>query len=81
MGLYGRGFLLSDPNNNGLYADAPQPISAGPYTREPGTWGYNEVKQIFIIYNVSQHSKYTRFHTDMRKTSCRAWYVDDSGRA
>lgn len=43
MGLYGRGFNLNDPANNGFYADANQPITAGPYTRENGIWGYNEV--------------------------------------
>lgn len=31
MGLYGRGFILSNPANNGFYASANQPISAGPY--------------------------------------------------
>lgn len=44
MGLYGKGFTLNDPANNGYYAEADQPIAAGPYTREPGVWGYNEVK-------------------------------------
>jgi len=43
MGTYGRGFLLDDVSNNGLYAPAANPIQAGPYTREPGIWGYNEV--------------------------------------
>jgi hypothetical protein len=43
MPLYGRGFTLSDPDDNGLYAPAPQPIDAGPYTGTAGFWGYNEV--------------------------------------
>jgi chitinase len=43
MGSYGRGFTLDDANNNGLYAPASQPISAGPFTREAGMWGYNEI--------------------------------------
>ena len=43
MPLYGRGFTLSDPNDNGFYAAAPQPIDAGPYTGTAGFWGYNEV--------------------------------------
>lgn len=47
MGLYGRGFILSNPANNGFYASANQPISAGPYTREPGIWGYNEICEKF----------------------------------
>lgn len=43
MGSYGRGFTLNDPAINGFYAKANQPIPAGPYTREAGIWGYNEV--------------------------------------
>lgn len=43
MPLYGRGFTLNDPNKNGLYDIAYQPISAGPYSGESGMWGYNEV--------------------------------------
>ncbi|XP_046455827.1 acidic mammalian chitinase-like [Daphnia pulex] len=47
MGLYGRGFTLASPTQNGFYAYAPQPITAGPYTRESGTWGYNEICEKF----------------------------------
>jgi len=43
MGTYGRGFTLDNEADNGLYAPARNPIDAGPYTREPGTWGYNEI--------------------------------------
>ena len=43
MGLYGRGFTLNNANDNGYNAPANQPIVAGPYTREAGIWGYNEV--------------------------------------
>lgn len=43
MGTYGRGFTLDNPSVNGLYAPASQAIEAGPCTREPGTWGYNEI--------------------------------------
>ncbi len=46
MPLYGRGFTLDDPNSNGLYATANQPIDAGPYTGEVGFWGYYEVPYI-----------------------------------
>lgn len=49
MGTYGRGFLLSNKDNNGLYAEANQPLPAGPYTRESGIWGYNEVKYVELI--------------------------------
>jgi len=47
MPLYGRGFTLSDPDDNGLYAPAPQPIDAGPYTGTAGFWGYNEILEKF----------------------------------
>ena len=43
MPLYGRGYTLNDPSKNGFYDSASQPIPAGPYTQQPGTWGYNEV--------------------------------------
>ncbi|CAL8099108.1 unnamed protein product [Orchesella dallaii] len=43
VGTYGRGFLLDDQTQTGLYAPAGQPIPAGPFTREPGIWGYNEI--------------------------------------
>lgn len=43
MGLYGRSFTLQRAESNGLNASAPQKGRAGPYTREPGSLGYNEV--------------------------------------
>ncbi|KZS05680.1 Chitotriosidase-1 [Daphnia magna] len=43
MPLYGRGFVLDNAAVNGFYAPAALPIPEGPYTRQNGTWGYNEV--------------------------------------
>ena len=57
MGLYGRGFTLASVAQNGFYANAPQPITAGPYTRESGTWGYNEVEQLFQFLEVLKRFK------------------------
>jgi chitinase len=51
MPLYGRGFTLRDPNQNGFYADAQGPIPAGPYVREDGNWGYNEICEKFASDN------------------------------
>jgi len=48
MGSYGRGWLLDDSTDNGFYAPASQLIPAGPYTREPGIMGYNEVSKARI---------------------------------
>ena len=42
IGLYGRGFRLSNPQNNGFYAPAIGGQDAGPYTAHAGYWGYNE---------------------------------------
>ena len=42
MAAYGRGFTLSDPTDNGLYAPANGPIDGGIYTGQAGFWGYNE---------------------------------------
>ncbi|KAG7160183.1 chitinase 2-like 3 [Homarus americanus] len=43
VGLYGRTFLLSDPANVGISAPALSSAFAGPYTREDGFLGYNEI--------------------------------------
>lgn len=43
MGTYGRSFTLSRGEKHGFNDDAPQKGRAGPYTREPGSLGYNEV--------------------------------------
>ncbi|KAK3932974.1 Acidic mammalian chitinase, partial [Frankliniella fusca] len=41
--FYGHTWTLRDPSNAGVYAAASGPGRAGPYTREAGTIGYNEV--------------------------------------
>ncbi|CAG0902229.1 unnamed protein product [Darwinula stevensoni] len=46
MPIYGRGFTLSNPAENGFYAKATQAGMAGPYTREPGILGFNEICEI-----------------------------------
>ena len=48
MPLYGRGFTLSNAKENGIGAPANQPATAGPYTREPGMLGYNEICESFL---------------------------------
>lgn len=47
MGTYGRSFTLQREENNGLRSSAPQTGMAGPYTREPGSLGYNEICESF----------------------------------
>lgn len=42
--LYGRCFTLDDIEDNGMLAVASQPGKPGPYTRLPGTLGWNEVR-------------------------------------
>ncbi len=44
MPLYGRGFLLDDPNVNGIKAPASKPINEGPYLNSAGIWSYLEVR-------------------------------------
>lgn len=41
--FYGRTFTLADRNQNGLGAPTTGPGTAGPYTRENGFLGYNEI--------------------------------------
>ena len=43
--LYGRSFLLSNPSNNRMGAPAKSSSFAGPFTREQGFLGYNEICQ------------------------------------
>ncbi|XP_076042468.1 chitotriosidase-1-like [Oratosquilla oratoria] len=43
MGLYGRCFTLQSAQQHDIYDPAPQAGTAGPYTREPGFMGYNEI--------------------------------------
>ncbi|XP_078035249.1 chitotriosidase-1 isoform X3 [Augochlora pura] len=40
---YGRTFTLANPNNNDIGAPTYGPGTAGPYTREAGMLGYNEI--------------------------------------
>ncbi|KAJ4447149.1 hypothetical protein ANN_09150 [Periplaneta americana] len=43
MGTYGRSFTLASTSNTGVGAPTTGPGQAGPYTREGGTLGYNEI--------------------------------------
>ncbi|MCL4137154.1 UNVERIFIED_CONTAM: hypothetical protein GTU68_058097, partial [Idotea baltica] len=43
LGLYGRTFLLTNSSNPGIGAPARKSAFAGPYTREDGFLGFNEV--------------------------------------
>ncbi|KAL7640813.1 UNVERIFIED_CONTAM: hypothetical protein RMT77_009088 [Armadillidium vulgare] len=43
LGLYGRTFLLTNSSNPGIGAPARKSAFAGPYTREDGFLGYNEI--------------------------------------
>lgn len=44
---YGRTFTLANPGNNGVGAPATGAGAAGPYTREAGMLGYNEICESF----------------------------------
>ncbi|KAH9416601.1 Cht9p [Dermatophagoides pteronyssinus] len=43
MGTYGRAFTLRKAENHDVGSPAPQKGQAGPYTREGGSLGYNEI--------------------------------------
>ena len=48
--VYGRGFTLANPNENGLLAATNGPIPEGPWVRQNGSWGYHEVNiKTFIL--------------------------------
>lgn len=43
MPTYGKTWTLSDPNNHGVGAPGFSVGEAGPYVREAGVFGYNEL--------------------------------------
>ncbi|XP_069998754.1 uncharacterized protein [Penaeus vannamei] len=43
LGFFGRSYLLQDPTNNGFGAPTLTSAFAGPYTKEEGFLGYNEI--------------------------------------
>lgn len=47
VGSYGRSFTLDKAQVNGINAPASQKGQPGPYTREPGSLGYNEICEAF----------------------------------
>jgi len=49
IATYGRSFTLENASNNGVGAPAKGAGKPGPYTREAGYLGYNEVQQ-FLYY-------------------------------
>lgn len=56
LGTYGRGFSLANTSNTDLYAQTWGGSEAGPYTREMGVIGYNEVCEL--------HSEWDYFWDD-----------------
>lgn len=53
--FYGRTFTLANEKNNGLNAPTTGPGLAGPYTREAGMIGYNEVSKPKILTSRSSY--------------------------
>lgn len=50
IGMYGRGFTLSDPSNTDLYAPSSGGCQAGPYSQQEGILGYNEICELHSDY-------------------------------
>ncbi|XP_015117974.1 chitinase-3-like protein 1 [Diachasma alloeum] len=65
MPLYGRSFTLENPSDNRVGAPARGPGMAGPYTREPGMLGYNEICEMHamggwkVVFNMEHFVPYT----------------------
>jgi len=53
--LYGRGWEVTDPNNNGIYCETDAAIPWGPYTQQVGIWGYQEILQ--AMYNTTMNDQ------------------------
>ncbi|KAG0711282.1 Acidic mammalian chitinase [Chionoecetes opilio] len=62
--LYGRCWTLDGKDDTGYYAPAHQPSVAGPYTEEPGDWGYNEICEGIskggwtVVHDPAMHEPY-----------------------
>lgn len=58
VALYGRTFLLGDAASTGIGAPAHSTAFAGPYTREDGMLGYNEVRvmalDLYLFFTVEE---------------------------
>ena len=52
LAIYGRCFTLDSMNEHGMLAPAHKPGKPGPFTRVPGSLGYNEVR---IFHNFKNH--------------------------
>ncbi|CAG0900587.1 unnamed protein product [Darwinula stevensoni] len=77
MPTYGRGFSLDRPEENGFYAPASQAGMAGPYTREAGILGFNEICEIQKQYGDFQR----HWNHDVKVPYCtfnsRQWFGYD----
>lgn len=93
VGTYGRCFTLARADYHDVYAPAPQPGKAGPYTRTPGVLGYNEVCEQQQQVNwtvvrdknmVSPYAYYERQwcgYDDVTSVSAKAKYIKSLGLA
>jgi len=55
VAVYGRGFTLANTAQNGLLAQASGPIPEAEFTRQNGSWGYNEVgSEVITLKHTSQ---------------------------
>jgi len=82
LGLYGRGWNLDNPQNNGPHAPAQQPIPAGPYTREAGFWGFHEICEKQVIEQPGQWTVvYDEHYKSPYAYNDRIWigYEDERG--
>nr|AFC60661.1 chitinase [Pandalus japonicus] len=94
--LYGRTYKLNDPTVNGFYAPASNPGAAGPYTREPGFLGYNEIcadqmtQDWTIVHDPVMHEPYAYYipnnniwvsYEDQDSVAIKAQYALDKGLA
>ncbi|XP_063982353.1 chitinase-3-like protein 1 [Diachasmimorpha longicaudata] len=65
MPLYGRAFKLANPSQNQVGSLARGAGVAGPYTREPGMLGYNEICEMHahggwrVVYDEERRAPYT----------------------
>ena len=50
IGTYGHSFTLQNENNKGVGAPAKGAGKPGPYTKEGGYLGYNEVQKFRFLY-------------------------------
>ncbi|XP_042219680.1 chitotriosidase-1-like isoform X2 [Homarus americanus] len=91
MGLYGRCYTLARADEHDVYSPAYQPGLPGPYTREAGVLGYNEiceeqlrqkwtvVREKHMVSPYAYHDRQWCGYDDVKSLTVKALYIKEKG--